>query len=110
MAATARAPASPRGPARSAFRRASDAGPALVVGMARGFKMYRRPGSATGPWRASSGRASGRRAGRPAVPRGEPGVELGRVGEQSLVAAAHRSDVRVDGIPEQRLDLAVADP
>jgi hypothetical protein len=43
-------------------------------------------------------------------PLGKPGVELGRVGEQSLVAVAHRRDVRIDGVREPRLELALADP
>jgi hypothetical protein len=41
---------------------------------------------------------------------GKPGVELGRVAKQPLVAVAHWRDVRVDHLGEQRLDLAVTDP
>ena len=44
------------------------------------------------------------------LPPGKPGLELGRVGEQPLIAVAHRRDVRLDGVREPRLDLAVADP
>ena len=52
---------------------------------------------------------SARRRGVP-FPVGQPRVEFGRVGEQAVVAVAHRRDVRIDGVREPRLDLAVADP
>jgi hypothetical protein len=40
---------------------------------------------------------------------GKPDVELGRVGEQSVVAVAHRSDLRIDDPGQQRLEFAVPD-
>ena len=42
------------------------------------------------------------------LPRGKPRVELVRVGEQSVVAVAHRSDVGIDDLREQLLEFAVA--
>ena len=39
----------------------------------------------------------------------QAGRQFGRVAEQSVVEVAHRCDVRIDGVGEQLLDLAVAD-